>query len=78
MITLLNNITCSRISFTNCKMLVKSSVLKCLTSHSLTYSAKERLSNVFDVIVFMQHINMMLQLFYSASPKTHTYISHKK
>lgn len=34
---------------------------------NLTNTAQEWLSNVFDVIVFMQHIDMMLQLLYSAS-----------
>lgn len=35
---------------------------------SLTNTTQEQLSNVFDVIIFMQHINMMLQLFFIVSP----------
>lgn len=35
---------------------------------SLTNTAQERLSNVFDVIIFMQQINMMLQFLFIVSP----------
>lgn len=34
----------------------------------LTNPAQERLSNVFDVIIFMQYINMMLQFLFIVSP----------
>lgn len=35
---------------------------------SLTNTAQEQLSNVFDVIIFMQHINVMLQFLFIVSP----------
>lgn len=46
-------------------------------SISLTDTAQEWLSNVFDVIVFMQHINMMLQLLHSVAPGETQLVSHK-
>ncbi len=48
-------------------MLPKTEELEC-QSFSFTNTPEERLSNVFDVIVLMQHINVMIQLFYSVSP----------
>lgn len=35
---------------------------------SLTNTTQEQLSNVFDVIIFMQQINMMLQFLFIVSP----------
>lgn len=35
---------------------------------SLTNTAQKCLSNIFDVIIFMQHINMMLQFLFIVSP----------
>lgn len=34
----------------------------------LTNTAQKSLSNIFDVIIFMQHINMVLQFLFIVSP----------